>query len=66
MKPEEYDVLKAKFLKVYANVPMPLREEIIAVVDNEPFTWASARAEIMHDTEKAKKLIIQIRDIGVI
>jgi len=66
MKVGEYDVLKSKFLKVYANVPMPLREEIIAVVDNEPFTWASARTEVMHDTEKANKIIGQIRDIGVI
>lgn len=66
MEAGDYGLLKAKFLKVYANVPMPLRGEIIAVVDDEPFTWASARAEVTHDTEKAKRIISQIRGIGVI
>lgn len=48
---------KAKFLKVYANLPFSAREEIIAVIDDDPFTWNSARLEIEHDTPKGKQIL---------
>lgn len=66
MKASEYDILKARFLKAYANVPVPLRGEIIAVAGDETLTWATARAEVLHDTEKAKEVLKQLKNIGVI
>ena len=48
---------KAKFLKTYANLPYSAREEIIAVIENEPFTWNSARLEIEQDTPKGKQIL---------
>ncbi len=61
-----YEVLKAKFLKLYANIPSPLRGEIVAVVDNDPFSWAACKAEIEHDTEKAQVILHQLQKIGVL
>jgi hypothetical protein len=66
MTANEYHALKARFLKLYANVPMPLRGEIVAVVDDEPFTWASARAEILHDTAKSEKILQQLNNLRVL
>jgi hypothetical protein len=40
------DEKKTKFLRIYANLPQGTREEIIAVVNGEPYTWQSARIEI--------------------
>lgn len=57
---------KAKFSKVYANLPFSAREEIIAVVDDSPFTWNSARIEIEQDTEKGKKILDQIRALDIL
>lgn len=48
---------KEKFLKIYANLPLGSREEIIVVVGNEPLTWNSARLEIEHDTDKGKEIL---------
>lgn len=48
---------KAKFLKVYANLPFAAREEIIAVIDDEPFTWNSARIEVENDTPKGNQIL---------
>ena len=62
----DYEVLKAKFLKVYANIPSPLRTEIVAVVDNDPFSWAACKAEIEHDTDKALVILRQLQKIGVL
>lgn len=66
MNPSDYQALKARFLKTFANVPVPLREEIIAVVTQEPFSWYTANAEIEHDTAKAKLIIQQLHKIKVI
>jgi hypothetical protein len=49
--------LKSKFGKVYANLPLAAREEIIVVIDNEPMTWNAAWLEIESDTPKSKKIL---------
>lgn len=44
------DDLKAKFALKYANLPEGSRDEIIAVIKSEPYTWRSARIEIDNNT----------------
>ncbi|MEK6937945.1 MAG: hypothetical protein AABX04_02780 [Nanoarchaeota archaeon] len=63
---DKYPELKAKFFKAFANVPVPLREEIIASLDKDTFSWYTANAEIEHDTEKAKKLLNLLYKMGAI
>ena len=63
---KEYETLKAGFFKAFANVPAPLREEIIAAISGETFTWYTANAEIGHDTSKARKIIEQLQKMKVI
>jgi hypothetical protein len=48
---------KAQFLKTYANLPSAAREEIIVVVDNEPYTWQSAKLEVEQDTPIGHKIL---------
>jgi hypothetical protein len=52
---------KDDFLRVYANLPIDVRKEIILVVDNQPITWNVAFEEINNDTKTGsvilKKLI---------
>lgn len=49
--------LKATFFQRYANIPAGAREEIIAVVDDETYTWNSAKVEIINNTETGKKIL---------
>lgn len=55
-----------KFHRAYANVPLPLRNEICCVVDNEPLTFQTARLEIDNETEAGYKAIDFLLKIGVI
>ena len=48
---------KVQFLKVYANLPLSAREDIIVVIDGEPMTWKVAKLEIEQDTPKGKEII---------
>ena len=49
--------LKAKFLKSFINIPETMREDILVVVDNKPFSWNSSVIEIKNDTAIGKKIL---------
>lgn len=66
MKKKEYETLKVQFLKLFASVPLPLRTEIIALVETEPISWSVAYAEIKKDTEKAAIILDHLKKIGLI
>jgi len=55
-----------KFLKVYANVPVNLRREIILVIEDEPITWNTAYVEIINRTELGKKILKKLIEFNFI
>jgi len=57
---------KAKFLQVYANLPLGSREEIVVVVDDESLTWKAAKLEIEQDTPKAKQILDMLFNLGIL
>jgi len=58
--------LKEKFLQIYANLPLGVRKELIAVVDDEPISWNAAYLEIHKNTSRAKEILKKIHEIGLI
>ena len=50
-------IAKAKFMRAYANLPIGIRQEIIAVVDDQPITWYVAYLEIRNDTKLGEKIL---------
>lgn len=57
---------KERFLKIYSNLPLNLRKEIILVINDEPITWNVAYLEIDNKTELSKKILKKLKEIGVI
>jgi len=58
--------LKAKFQNVYANLPLGARTEIVATIEGEPMTWNAVFIEVQEDTEKSKKILVFLGQIGVL
>lgn len=58
--------LKSQFLKIYADLPLGARSEIIAVVGNEPITWNSAWVEVENDTAVSKEILRQLITVGIL
>lgn len=54
---ESKEQLAARFKKVYANLPLGLRSDIIAVLDNEPMTWHVVKVEVDTDTPMAARIL---------
>ena len=58
---------KAKFFKIYANLPLGVRNaEIIVVIDNEPLTWNVAKIEIENNTLKSKEILKELEKMKII
>ena len=55
-----------KFLKVYANLPEPEREQIIAIVEGKTYSWNVAFSEISNNTELGKKILKKIEELGLL
>lgn len=66
-KDDRYSQLKERFLKIYANLPINLREEIIYVLEGKgPITWNVVYLEVQSDTALAKTLLSNLEELGVI
>lgn len=57
---------KAKFLRAYGNLPVPERSQVVVIVDNEPYSWNVAHNEIIHDTVLGKKILEEIKALGIL
>ena len=58
---------KTKFIKVYADLPVGLRSEIVAVLDEVgPVTWNAAYVEISNDTELGQTILKQLTKLEII
>ena len=60
--------LREQFLKVYANVPLNMRDEIILLLGDEkrPITWNVAYLEIRENTEASKEILEKLKKMDVI
>jgi len=58
---------KDKYLRIFANIPEKIRaEDVIAVIDDKPFTLNTATIEIKNDSELGKKILIQLEKLGIL
>lgn len=63
---KDIEVLRAKFLRVFAGVSINLRDEIIAIVDDESVNWSSAYVEVMGKTTKGDQIIRRMDELGLL
>ncbi|MEK6902141.1 MAG: hypothetical protein AABX02_00960 [archaeon] len=57
---------KDDFLRVYANLPIDVRKEIIVVIDNQPITWNVAFEEINNDTKLGSHILKKVIELEFI
>ncbi|MBI4600147.1 hypothetical protein HY732_04500 [Candidatus Uhrbacteria bacterium] len=58
---------KEKFFKIYANLPLGIRQEIVLVLnDGRPITWNVAYIEIEADTPLSKDILEKLEKFKII
>lgn len=56
-----------RFHKVYANLPLNLRNEIVLVVpDKGPITWNVAYLEVSSNTPLGQQILDKLTELGII
>ena len=59
--------LKDRFLKVYSNLPVKVREEIIFVMDKKgPISWYVAYIEVNNNTELSHEILKTLGELNII
>ena len=57
---------KARFMKVYSDLPINIRREVISIIDKEPISWNVAFLEIKNETELGEKILNNLISLGFI
>jgi len=57
---------KEKFLNIYANLPMGVRQEIVLVLDGRPITWDVVYNEVVSDTPLSKIILEKLENLKFI
>lgn len=57
---------KERFLKIYANLPLGVRQEIVLVLDGKPITWNAAYIEVNNDTKYAEEILTKLDEFKII
>lgn len=58
---------REKFMRIFANVPEKIRgEDVIAVVDDKPFTWNTAMIEVKNDSKLGRKMLKMLEKMGIV
>lgn len=57
---------REKFLKIYANLPLGVRKEIILTLDDKPITWDVAFIEINNNTKISKIILEKLKRLDII
>ena len=59
--------IKEKFLRIYANLPLGLRQEIILVLDDgKTITWNVVFIEVQADTPLSKIILEKLEKLKII
>jgi len=58
--------LRERFLKIYANLPLGARKEIIVVLEKEPMTWSAVYVEVYSKTAKGEKILEKLKEMNFI
>lgn len=57
---------KQRFYKIYSNLPLNLRNEIVVVINNEPLTWKVTKLYIDEDTKLGEEILAKLERLKII
>ncbi|MFA5247025.1 MAG: hypothetical protein WC408_04020 [Candidatus Micrarchaeia archaeon] len=63
---DELDCARADFINKFAALPNPLRNEIVVVVEDKPFTWGAAYLEVSQNTASGDQILKILKNLKII
>lgn len=57
---------REKFLKIYYNLPLKIREEVVLDLNNKPISWNVAYVEVKNKTEIGEIILQKLAELKII
>jgi len=57
---------REQFLKIYADLPIGVRTEIILTLNNQPLTWNATYLEVLNNTPLSKEILEKLSKLEII
>ncbi len=58
---------REKFLNIYSNLPIPIRDEVVYIDDNQrPVSWNVCYLEVVNNTELGRKILKRLEGLNII
>ncbi|KKP46666.1 MAG: hypothetical protein UR39_C0009G0023 [Candidatus Woesebacteria bacterium GW2011_GWA1_33_30] len=57
---------RERFLKIYANLPINLREEVVVMIQDQPISWRVAYLEVFNNTKLGLKILNKLDELMII
>lgn len=58
--------MREKFLKIYSNLPIKTREEIIVVIEDKPISWNVAYIEVKNNTKLGEEILLKLKKMDIL
>lgn len=60
------EFLRSRFFKIFASIPLNLRDEIVAVIDDQPISWAATFIEVKGKTKKGNEILRLMEELKLL
>lgn len=57
---------KAKFLKIYSQLPEALIDQIVVFLEDKPYSWKAIFFEVKNNTPTSKKILNTLSEMDMI
>lgn len=54
------------FFRVYSNLPLHIRKQVVLTIDGEPITWQVAYNEIKNSTKRGKMIYETLKKLKIV
>ena len=58
--------MKEEFFKIYANLPIEERNNVVVVINKQPISWNIAYLEIKNSTKLGQKILKILKELGIL
>ena len=58
--------MKEEFFKIYANLPIEERNNVVVVISNQPISWNIAYLEIKNNTGLGQQVLKILKELGIL
>ncbi len=58
--------MKEEFFKIYANLPIEERNNVVVVINKQPISWNIAYLEIKNNTKLGQQILKTLKELGIL